>query len=228
MTTKYAVGTVTVTNDSNIVVGVGTKWLSSLVTGNDLFTVSGGKQYAIAKVIDDTHIGLLLSFAEATAAAQAYTIERNFSGVTLNDVAKRAALIGEFMSNTVLIGAAVAETSATPVDLTSILLPYGEWDVSGIVNRSLTGVTATQYAAAISPTVNTVPAQAGGSGVSADSSIIQDAVFGATITGNYVSRVGPVRCSAPIGGLTVHLVAADTFSAGTVGLFGTIDARRVG
>lgn len=146
-------------------------------------------------------------------------------GTTTNDSAA-AGIVGEYKSTTVAIGSAVAETTATPVDVATLALTAGDWDVSGTIDRVLTGTTATQYTAAISPTANTVPAQAGGSGVGADSSVTQDAVFGATVTGNYVSIVGPVRVSLAADA-TIHLVAADVFSAGTIGLFGTIRARRV-
>lgn len=146
-------------------------------------------------------------------------------GTTTNDNAA-AGIIGEVATSTVAIGSAVSETTATPVDVTTLALTAGDWEVSGVVNRVLTGTTATAYGAAISPTANTVPAQAGGSGVAADSVVTQNATFGTTVTGNYVTIVGPVRVSLAAGA-TIHLVAADTFSAGTVGVFGTLRARRV-
>lgn len=146
-------------------------------------------------------------------------------GTTTNDNAA-AGIVGEVMTSTVAIGSAVAETTATPVDVTTLALTAGDWEVSGVVNRVLTATTATAYGAAISPTANTVPAQAGGSGVAADSSVTQNAVFGATVTGNYVTIVGPVRVSIAAT-TTIHLVAADTFSAGTIDVFGTLRARRV-
>lgn len=134
--------------------------------------------------------------------------------------------IGEYKETTKAIGNAVAETTATPVNVVSLALTPGDWEVSGVVNRSLTAVTATQYAAAISPTSATVPAQAGGSGVGADSSVIQDATFGTEVTGNYVSQIHSVRVKLSASA-TIYLVAADIFSAGTIGLFGTLRARRV-
>jgi len=145
-------------------------------------------------------------------------------GTTTNDNAA-AGIIGEVKTSTVAIGDAVAETTATPVDVTTLALTPGDWEVSGVINRVLTGTTATAYGAAISPTADTFPAQAGGSGVSADSSVTQNATFGTTVTGNYVTIVGPVRVSLAANA-TIHLVAGDVFSAGTVGVFGTLRARR--
>jgi hypothetical protein len=146
-------------------------------------------------------------------------------GTTTNDNAA-AGIIGEVASSTVAIANVVAVTTATPVDVTTLALTAGDWEVSGVVNRELTGVTATAYGAAISPTADTFPAQAGGSGVGADSSVTHNATFGTTVTGNYVTIVGPVRVSLDAGA-TIHLVVGDTFSAGTVGAFGTLRARRV-
>lgn len=146
-------------------------------------------------------------------------------GTTTNDNAA-AGIVGEVLTSTVAVGDAVSETTATPVDVTTLALTAGDWEVTGVIDRVLTGTTATAYGASISPTANTVPAQAGGSGVAADSTVIQNAVFGATVTGNYVTIVGPVRVSLAAGA-TIHLVAADTFSAGTIDVFGTLRARRV-
>ena len=149
----------------------------------------------------------------------------SLTGVSTNSSAA-AGKIGEEKIATLAIGSAVSETTATPVSVLSLSLTAGDWDVSGVVNRDLGGVTATRYTAAISPTANTVPAQAGGGGVGPDSVVGCFATFGTTITGSYTTAVGPVRVSlaAPT---TIYLVAADVFSAGTVALFGTIRARRM-
>ncbi len=147
------------------------------------------------------------------------------TGVSTNSSAA-AGKIGEEKIATLAVGSAVSETTATPVSVLSLSLTAGDWDVSGVVNRDLAGVTATRYTAAISPTANTVPAQAGGGGVGPDSAVGQFATFGTTITGAYTTAVGPVRVSLAAT-TTIYLVAADVFSAGTVGLFGTIRARRV-
>jgi len=149
----------------------------------------------------------------------------NKAGSVTNDNAATGG-IGELESTTVAIANKVSETSATPIDVCSLALTPGDWDVSGVINRDLAGVTATVYGGAISPTADTVPAQAGGSGVGPDSSVIQNATFGTTVTGNYITAIGPIRVSLAENA-TIHLVAADTFSAGTVGIFGTLRARRI-
>lgn len=181
-----------------------------------------------SKVLGEYHVdqqyrvtGLTGTITAAESQSTAEVIGRAVDGGS--DAA--AGEIGEVLTSTVAIGSLVSETTATPVDVTTLALTAGDWEVCGVVDRVLTGTTATAYGAAISPTANTVPAQAGGSGVAADSSVTQNAVFGATVTGNYVTIIGPVRVS--IAAATIHLVAADTFSAGTIGVFGTLRARRV-
>ncbi|MDI6742655.1 MAG: hypothetical protein QMD11_07935 [Smithella sp.] len=134
--------------------------------------------------------------------------------------------IGELLSVTIPIGNAISETSATPVNVCSLNLTPGDWDVSGVLNRSLNGATATIYGAAISPTSNTVPPQAGGGGVGPDSVVSQRATFGTTITGAFITAVGPVRISLAAAA-AIYLVAADTFSAGTIDIYGTLRARRM-
>lgn len=149
----------------------------------------------------------------------------SLTGTTTNDSAA-AGKIGEEKIATLAFGSAVSETTNTPVSVLSLSLTAGDWDVSGVVNRDLAGVTATRYTAAISPTADTVPAQAGGGGVGPDSVVGCFATFGDTITGAYTTAVGPVRVSLAAT-TTIYLVAADVFSAGTVALFGTIRARRM-
>lgn len=156
----------------------------------------------------------------------AYALVSNANVATTTNDNAAAGEIGEYLETTVLVGAAVSETTATPVDVCTLALTAGDWEVSATVNRVLIGTTATAYGAAISPTANTVPGQAGGSGVGADSVVFQNAVFGATVTGNHITAVNSVRVKLSAAA-TIHLVAADTFSAGTVGVYGTLRARRV-
>jgi len=134
--------------------------------------------------------------------------------------------IGELITATVAVGSPVSETTATPVNVTSISLTAGDWDVSAVVDRVLTGTTASIYGAGLGTTTNTVLGQAGGGGVGTDSYVTQSVTFGTTITGTYCTSIPPVRVSLA-STTTIYLVAADTFSAGTVGLYGTLRARRV-
>lgn len=146
-------------------------------------------------------------------------------GTQTNDNAK-VGNVGEFLTTTVASGAAVAETTATPVDVCTLALTPGDWDVSAVVDRTLTGTTATIYGAGISLTLNTLPTQAGGSGLGTDALVTQAATFGTTVTGVGSTVIPAVRVSIAAN-TTLHLVVGDTFSAGSVAVFGTIRARRV-
>jgi len=133
---------------------------------------------------------------------------------------------GEFKTSTVAAASAVSETTATPVDVTSLSLTAGDWEVSAQIDRTLSGVTATIYGGGLGVATATLLTQAGGSGVGTDCLTTQTATFGTTLTGRYDTKIGPVRVSLSAT-TTIYLIAADTFSAGTVAVFGTLRARRV-
>jgi hypothetical protein len=133
---------------------------------------------------------------------------------------------GEFKSSTVAVGSPVSETTATPVDVTTLSLTAGDWEVSGQIDRVLGGATSTIYGGGLGVATATLLTQAGGSGVGTDCLTTQSATFGTTITGNYATKIGPVRVSLSAT-TTIYLIAADTFSAGTIGVYGTLRARRI-
>lgn len=153
-----------------------------------------------------------------------YGLVNMTTGVTDGSSAS-AGDIGELLASTVASGSAVALTTATGKDVTTLALTPGDWDVSAVVDRVLSAATATQFACGVSLAANTMPSQAGGSGLGTDPAAVQVASF-TTVTGNYTQAVPPVRVSISAN-TTLHLVAQDTFSAGTVAAFGTIRARRV-
>lgn len=77
--TQYATGTVTVTNADATVTGSGTAWDGEVAAG-DLFTiVDSGVVYEVASVTSDTELELTSTYAGSTAAAQSYTIARDFT-----------------------------------------------------------------------------------------------------------------------------------------------------
>lgn len=133
---------------------------------------------------------------------------------------------GELLTTTVTSANAISETTATPVDVCTLSLTPGTWDVSAVIDRTLTGTTATIYGGGISLTLNTLPSQAGGSGLGTDALVTQAATWGTTVTGVGSTVIPPVQCVFTAT-TTLHLVAGDTFSAGTVAVFGTIRARRI-
>ena len=132
--------------------------------------------------------------------------------------------IGEILEATVASGSAVPLATATGKDVTSLALTAGDWEITGVVDRSLAGTTLTIASCGISLTADTLPPQAGGSGLSPDAAAY-DLKALTTVTGTLNQLVSAEVNAAS--GTTVHLVAQDTFSAGTVAAFGTIRARRV-
>jgi hypothetical protein len=76
ITTPYTTGTVTVTNASLAVVGVGTSWLANVASG-DLFTGPNSIAYTVDAVTDNTHLALTAVYGGPTLATQAYSIARN-------------------------------------------------------------------------------------------------------------------------------------------------------
>jgi hypothetical protein len=133
---------------------------------------------------------------------------------------------GEFLSTVVAFANAVAVVTNTPKDVCSLALTAGEWDVSAVLVRNLTGVTATRYTGALGTTSATIPTGAGGSGLGTDPVVANFATFGTTITGTQSTVIPPTRVviSATT---TIYLIAADLFSAGTMTACGTLRARRI-
>lgn len=219
MTTRFQTGTVSVTLNSTEVVGVGTKWLTALLEAGDKLTISGGRQYDISKVIDDTHLSLSIPFAEATAATQAYAIERNFNTATLQSLAKQTAQIGEVISGVLASGSAVSLTTATAKTVTSINLPAGEWDIEGVVDFLPAGTTSiTQLSHGVSETADTL----GGQDTFGQLSIAAN-VPGA----NVIALPTPesrISLAAPA---TIYLIAKATFTVSTMTAYGSIVARSV-
>lgn len=141
--------------------------------------------------------------------------------------------VGETLQSTVLVGAGISQLTATPINVTSLSLTPGDWEVTGACDRTLTGVTATIYGCSLSGTTGTLSTQAtftaGNLTCGPESLVTQAATWGTTVTGRFDTRVGPIACRVVTAATTIFLVVGDTFSAGTMttGVFGTIKARRI-
>lgn len=133
---------------------------------------------------------------------------------------------GEFLSTVVAFADAVEVLNNTPVNIATLALTAGEWDVSAALVRNLTGVTATRYTGALGTTSATVPSGAGGSGLGTDPVISHFATFGTTVDGTWTTPIPPTRVVITET-TTIYLIAADLFSAGTMTACGTLRARRI-
>lgn len=85
ITPRYETGTVTATNGSPNLVGVGTLWLANMKTGDYISVGATGRRlmtdtwYKVLIVVDDTHITLSTNYVGA-AAGVAYTGRKTFTG----------------------------------------------------------------------------------------------------------------------------------------------------
>jgi len=137
-------------------------------------------------------------------------------GTATNDNAN-AGRVGETISNAIASGSAVSLTTATTANVTSVSLTAGDWDVAGNVNFSASGATVTGAKAGLSSTSATVPS---------DGTECYSAAQLTTATATDTISVPRKRFSLS-GTTTIYLPAQATFSAGSVGAFGSITARRV-
>lgn len=139
-------------------------------------------------------------------------------GTTTNDSAT-AGNVGEYISSEVT--AISQPVSGTPINVTSIILQPGDWDVNGVI---VTGAAATtivsSLAIALTVTSATIPAFPGGGG--RNSLSIPNLVANA----NFGINAGPMRVSIAVP-TTVFLVGSAGFANSTMALTGGIYARRV-
>ena len=147
------------------------------------------------------------------------TIIDNYRGTTTNDNAA-AGMVGEFISATVLSGAAVAIATATPTNITSISLTPGDWDVSGFVSAGYTGSAMTRLLGWTSATSATLPVFPNNGGAGGHESLNGTSGIGLN------TLVGVQRFSLA-STTTIYLTSYVAFSSGAAAVFGFIRARRM-
>lgn len=127
--------------------------------------------------------------------------------------------VGEYVSSEILAGSAVALTTATPTNITSISLTAGDWEVHGTVALANVGTTITLVQGAINTT-----SAALGTPPNAGARLVWN---GSVTAGTFSQSVGERRLSLS-STTTVYLVTAATFTGGTsCSGYGFIGARRV-
>lgn len=97
MGTWYRTGTVSVTNGSPDIVGVGTLWLTQASVG-DIFLAPNLVEHEITAITDDTHLAVkqvngTAAYAGTTASAQPYAIIRNFTSTIPAQLASQLAAL---------------------------------------------------------------------------------------------------------------------------------------
>lgn len=145
-------------------------------------------------------------------------------GTTTNDNAS-AGNVGEEPNCSVASGSAITLTSLSPVDLCSITLTAGDWDVRANFTFNGGGSVSTliQYIGSISTTLNTLDLSNG----RAVSNFVGGS-SGLDIGSSSVSGpIGPVRFSVANGNTaTIHFVGRVSSSGNAVKMYGIGDARR--
>lgn len=159
---------------------------------------------------------IVLSPGGSTTVLTANTDGVSFKG-TIAVGNATAGNVGEFVSSLVAVGSPVALTTATAANVTSISLTAGDWDVDGNINFSASSATVTGTSGGITATSATVPT---------DGSEVYSGVQ-VTLLSETDSVTIPRKRINVNSTTTVYLVGKSTFSAGSVGAFGSINARRV-
>lgn len=138
-------------------------------------------------------------------------------GTTTNDSAQ-AGSVGEYISSTVLIGSAISTTSATPVDITTISLTAGDWDVYGVVITAPAGSTTTTFIKTWFGTSSATPPTApAGGGYS---------FMGCNGTAGVANTLGASQRISVASTTTIYLSTSVNFGASTLTSYGFIGARR--
>jgi hypothetical protein len=154
------------------------------------------------------------------------------TGTPTNDNAP-AGFLGEYIFSTIPSGSAVALTTATPANITSIALTSGDWDIDCQVEFSPGATTSvTQSNASMSLTSATLSTQPGGTvGIATlgPEPILTFNQAASVPAANYAIAPTTTRVTVAQSNstATVYLVAQATFTVSTMSAFGTLRARRI-
>lgn len=136
-------------------------------------------------------------------------------------VAPAAGFLGEQIRSAVAVGSAIALTTATPANVTSISLTPGIWDVSGLIMYH--NITASTITAGQNCSISTTTATLGTTG---DNNALAQWLSASLAQGDAVVSLPAYRLSLTTT-TSAFLVAQTSFSAGTMSAYGRISATRV-
>lgn len=170
--------------------------------------------------IGANNIGAAVSGAKALDIAATGV---SFLGTTTNDNAATG-YVGEYVSSTVLIGAAVAMTTGSSQDITSISLTAGDWDVYGTAAvTTLSGFPSVTLITGWISTTSNVEAADPNEGAKA---ILSQSNAGAG--DNSFAELSGLRKRVTLSATTtIYLGIRGAFLGGSIGRYGFIGARRV-
>lgn len=124
-----------------------------------------------------------------------------------------AGAVGEIISSTVLAASPVSLTSTVNVDITSISLTAGDWDVYGNISYNPPGVASVCFGWANTSSATTP-----------DLALTNNVVTGVVVN-RWGFNIPFLRVNAS-GAQTVYLTASATFASGSAAAYGSIFARR--
>lgn len=138
------------------------------------------------------------------------------AGTTTNDNTS-AGNVGEYVSALLAVGSATTFTTATAMNIMTISLTAGDWDVQANLNFNETTSTVTFRTAGITSTSATIPT---------DGSECNNGVQ-STVTSEKNTITIPTKRFSLSSTTTVYLVGSANFSAGSCTGYGGLTARRV-
>ena len=197
-------------------------------SATDACTISTGSVFSCANAIPITSGGTgsntqnfvdLTTTQASIAGVKTFTGQLIGKGTATNDNAA-SGYIGEFISSNVPVGSAISLTSGTPVNVTSISLTAGDWDVWGVVDTNAAGTT--------------VQANVYG-GIGTTSATIPTAPNGGAVASQFPSNFGGANILLPVGIMrasisattTYYLTCNSSFTVSTNSCYGFIGALRV-
>lgn len=204
----------------NLLIGSGTQWVTHAITGDWTITSAGASTVAKVNGVSYGASPATNTFPLVTGAnTVTYTATSQIPGSTTNDSAS-AGNVGEYISSTVLVGAAVALSSGTASNVTSISLAAGDWmshaTVSYTANAATTASAYWGNINTVSATLNSLP------GAGALINLVGSFPAGLA---SPTLPVGSIRLSLA-GTTTTYLVTESLFATNTMASFGFIGAWR--
>lgn len=200
-------------NNGSAVSGLLTQPNSGLITD-----ALGAPGWALATgtgspVLQDSPILITPTLGEGIATSIEFVSDDGIIGTTSNTNASIGS-VGETVPSVITFGSAISILSATPKNLTSILLHPGDWDIWANVTVFSAGDSMTQMITGINTITNTIP----------DLSLCSQLSFTATNMSNCGLNAPILRASlaAPT---TYYLAVSATFSSSTATMCGGLYAR---
>jgi hypothetical protein len=187
--------------------------LTALGTGVATFLGTPSSANLASAVTDETGSGLLVFATSPTITTPRIVGVTNGSDATAGDV-------GEFLSVTVLAGAAVSLSSTVTANITSLSLGAGDFDVTG--NCVWQGTASTSWTQ-IDGQINS--SSAAFASFPASGAAMRHSTAALVSSGPFAHSLGQRRFSSS-GAQTAYLNASATFSVSTASAYGFLGARR--